>query len=129
MEEWKVYKITYIGANQYTDKLKIHNIWEVSNEGNVKRNGILYHPLQKLKYLKAGGFFIHRAVAELFVPNPNNYPCVDHIDGDTHNNKAENLRWCTQKMNIIYSYSSSTTRRNNLSESLKLWWQKRKQNI
>ena len=118
MEIWKTYKISYIGANQYTDKLRIHNIWEVSDQGNVKRNGKLYEPLQNLKYLKAAGFFIHRAVAELFVPNPNNYPCVDHINGDKHDNRAENLRWCTQRMNIIYSYASSPTRRINLSKSL-----------
>lgn len=42
---------------------------------------------------------IHKLVAEAFIPNPNNYPQADHIDCDKLNNRADNLRWCTQKMN------------------------------
>ena len=38
-------------------------------------------------------FFVHRVVAELFVPNPYEYNIIDHIDGDKSNNWAENLQW------------------------------------
>jgi hypothetical protein len=43
--------------------------------------------------------YIHRLVAEHFIPNIYNYPCVDHKDTNTKNNHVSNLRFCTHKMN------------------------------
>ena len=42
---------------------------------------------------------VSRLVAAAFIPNPDNKPCVDHIDGDRANNHADNLRWVTAKEN------------------------------
>jgi hypothetical protein len=51
--------------------------------------------------LKGKSSLIHRIVAESFIPNPNQYLEIDHIDGNTSNCNVENLRWCTSKMNKL----------------------------
>ena len=76
-----------------------HRVYEVSNLGRVKCNGKIIEPRLHRKYLNAGSFPIHRAVAELFIPNPENKPFVDHIDTNTLNNRVDNLRWVTAKEN------------------------------
>lgn len=93
MEEiWKVYKTTNSGGHCL-------RVYEVSNLGRVKCNGKIVEPYSNYKYLHIGTFRIHRAVAELFVPNPENKPCVDHINTIKTDNRAENLRWVTAKEN------------------------------
>lgn len=45
---------------------------------------------------------IHRLVAQSFIPNPENYPCIDHINGIRNNNIYTNLRWCTIAQNNTF---------------------------
>lgn len=94
LEIWKVYKETY---NNNGGK----KIYEVSNLGRVKiNNNIQETKNHRSGYLSCSGIkLIHRAVAELFIPNPDNKPEVDHINTIKTDNRVCNLRWCTHKEN------------------------------
>ena len=47
-------------------------------------------------------YTIHRLVAQAFIPNPDNLPCVNHKDENPSNNCVDNLEWCDQKYNSNY---------------------------
>ena len=51
--------------------------------------------------------YVHRLVAETFIPNPENLPEVDHINGNKSCNTVSNLRWVTGKQNRAYYYNNN----------------------
>lgn len=51
-------------------------------------------------------FQVHRLVAIHFIPNPRNVSSVNHIDGNPHNNKVENLEWVTHQENMIHAFKT-----------------------
>jgi hypothetical protein len=74
----------------------------VSNFGNIKNNKTnrllkQHNHTKGYKQIEISGKkkFIHRLVAEAFIPNPENKPCVDHINNIRDDNRIENLRWAS----------------------------------
>lgn len=63
-------------------------------------NGYRMVSLSKDNKLKTK--YIHRAVAEAFIPNPENKPCINHKNHDTSDNRFQNLEWCTYTENMRF---------------------------
>lgn len=96
-------------------------LYEVSNLGRVRS----FHPHRKVKYkilnpiemnigyykvtlyskLKKEQKYIHKLVAETFIPNPKNFNVINHINGNKKDNNVENLEWCTQKHNMEQAFN------------------------
>lgn len=112
MEIWKIIK-------------GYENLYEVSNKGNVRSikrkmllkpfdNGLGYLRVWLYKKNKRELFYIHRLVAETFIPNPNNLPEVNHINEDKTDNRVENLEYCDRMYNVNFG-----TRSRSASKSMK----------
>lgn len=83
----------------------------IKKNNNITNSG--YIQIRLWKNNKCNHLYAHRLVATAFIPNPNNYPCIDHIDTIKTNNHYLNLRWCTNSMNHL---NPITRKRNSLSK-------------
>ena len=112
-EIWKDIK-DYEGHYQVSNWGRIKSIKfgkEIILKQNIRR-GYYYVCLSKNGIAK--NYFIHRLVAEAFLDNPNNYPCVNHKDENKLNNNVENLEWCS----VLYN-NSYGTRLQKVSEKMR----------
>lgn len=98
-------------------------LYEISNMGRVRsliKRGNNTHKIRKTGLDVATGYIniqlrknnkpltkrVHRLVAEAFVPNPDNKPVVNHIDGNKKNCRADNLEWMTYSENTLHSFKN-----------------------
>lgn len=72
---------------------------------------------------------VHRLVSITFIPNPENKEQVNHINWDKHDNRVENLEWCTRKENIVHSWKLWLNYNNHLVVNHPCKWKFWKDNI
>lgn len=124
MEIWKDIK-KYEGLYQCSNLGRVRSLdrWENGGYGTTRlRKGKILKPLKStngylrvcfLKDSKGQYYLIHRIVAETFIPNLDNLPCVNHKDEDKTNNCVDNLEWCSYQYNNNYG-----TRNQQVSDKL-----------
>lgn len=110
-EIWKDIK-DYDGVYQVNNlgkvKSKKNNKEIILKGGQTPKN---YKQVELYKNGKCKIFYIHRLVAEAFIPNPNNFPLINHKDENKENNCVENLEWCNNSYNLMYGNTQNNKKR------------------
>ena len=104
IEEWKPVK-NYEGLYEISNYGRVKSINRQGTSGKIiksdlRRDGYLQVHLVKKGKMK--NYLVHRLVAEIFIPNYDNLPEVNHINEIKVDCRAENLEWCDRKYNMNY---------------------------
>ena len=130
MEEFRELDSYYLVSNKGRIKSKRSNKI-LRTHFDSKRKGYEYITLNYDGVKKS--YQVHRLVAKLFLPNPHNYPCINHKDENPSNNCVENLEWCTYSYNLSYGSKTqrelNTKRENNTMNAPKKVIQKSREGI
>lgn len=112
----------YLGLYQVSNLGRVKSLDRYINNGKClvfKKGQILkikeykgYCYIKLSKHHKYNQYLVHRLVAQAFIPNPENKPCIDHINTNRTDNRVENLRWVTQKENVNNPISISKMKKN-----------------
>jgi len=105
-EEEKDYEEKTVTIEGYTHLIARSN-GEIINKRTRKTVGCADGRYVRITSLKIDGKRLsksaHQIIAKTFIPNPEDKPNVNHIDGNTFNNAVSNLEWCTQKENVAHA--------------------------
>ena len=101
------YEVSNLGRVRSIDRVVVDTVRNCERllKGKVliqKDNGNGYKNVMFCKEHKLYNKYVHRLVAEIFLPNPDNLPQVNHKDEDKSNNRVDNLEWCTSFYNNEY---------------------------
>lgn len=135
-EVWKPTLVNpdYLVSNLGRIKVLGRCVWNAANKSYSIRKGKILTPNNSgsKHYWRIGipsetgnkssrrTYQLHRLVAESFIPNPNNLPQVNHIDGNKDNNCVSNLEWCDQSHNLRHAYNNGLISREKESRNCHL---------